>query len=31
MKEDEMGGYVARIEEVRNACRILIVKPEGKF
>jgi hypothetical protein len=26
-----MGGHVARMEEKRNACRILVGKPEGKI
>jgi hypothetical protein len=30
VKKDEMGGHVARMGEKRNACRILVGKPEGK-
>jgi hypothetical protein len=25
-----MGGHVARVREIRNACNILVGKPEGK-
>jgi hypothetical protein len=30
MKEDEVGAYVARMEGMRNAYKILVGKPEGK-
>jgi hypothetical protein len=30
VKEDEMGKHVTRIGEKRNACRIIVRKPEGK-
>jgi hypothetical protein len=30
MKEDEMAGHVARMEEVRNTFNILVGESEGK-
>jgi len=30
IKEDEIGGHAARIEEIRNVYKILVGKPEGK-
>jgi hypothetical protein len=30
IKEDEIEGYVARMGEMRNAYKILVVKPTGK-
>jgi hypothetical protein len=30
MKKGEVGGEVARLVEMRNECRILVGKPEGK-
>jgi hypothetical protein len=30
IQEDKMGRHVARMEEKRNACRILVGKPERK-
>jgi hypothetical protein len=29
-KEDQMGEHVARMIQMKNACRILIGNPEGK-
>jgi hypothetical protein len=28
--EDEMGGHVGHVVEMRNACKILVGKPKGK-
>jgi hypothetical protein len=30
VKEDQIGGHIARMEEKRNAYRILVGNPEGK-
>jgi hypothetical protein len=30
IKENEMGGHVARIGEERNVCTVLVGKPQGK-
>jgi hypothetical protein len=29
IKEDEMGGYIANVAEMRNGCKILARKPKG--